>query len=706
MNGYAEEILRVNLTTRRIEVLRTEKYKRWVGGHGMGAAIFFDLVGDKIVEMQDGFHPDNILTIMTSPLTGTLVPACAGRIEMQGIGVQSYPIGWFTRSNFGGRFATMLKHAGWDGIVIEGLADAPVWLDIRDKKVVIRDCDELGLWGHDAHESQRMIWDYVSNGGRFRQWYNPGGSAGGMTTQRPAVAAIGSAGENCCRTACVIHDASNASGQGGFGAVWGVKRLKAISVIGSGGVHVADPRALVEARLWLQKNYGFKLGESTETDVDLSVGGPPVPYVPYGDASTKERGQALSDRPLEGQRPQACVGCHAGCRARFESGVGNEAGCLEAMMCPDAESIDVQRHAADLLNQHGLNAWEMVFTLNYIRDLNKKGELGPGKTIDSPLDFSDYGTLPFVQRFLQMAATKRVNGVAHPFAGALSEGAFRAAGQWGRRDVDLRSGDLPYAHWGIPMHFDPRTELEWGYGTILGDRDVNEHDFNNVWFKASDDDWFGRPFRIPAQQAVEIVLPKLVPFEHDARILDYGPENMYSMHVAKRTAWHRHYTRFWKVTVQFCDWRWPDFVNLTVADKVGCTGVAEPRFYHAVTGQNLSYLDGIELGRQIWNFDHVIWTLQGRHRDQVKYADYIYEQEAASWTDGYKYLLPVWSNGQWTYENCLGRKLDRNGMEDFKTEFYRLEGWDEATGYPKLATLEALGLADQAAALARHGKLG
>ena len=223
----------------------------------MGAAIFFDLVGDKIVEMPDGFHPANVITIMTSPLTGTLVPACAGRIEMQGVGVQSDPIGWFTRSNFGGRFATMLKHAGWDGIVIEGSADAPVWLDIRDKKVTLRNCDGLSLWGQDAWESQQTIWDYVANGGRFHEWYDPGGNAGGMTTQRPAVAAIGPAGENCCRTACIIHDASNASGQGGFGAIWGAKRLKAISVIGSGGVHVADPKALLEApvaaaKLWIQ----------------------------------------------------------------------------------------------------------------------------------------------------------------------------------------------------------------------------------------------------------------------------------------------------------------------------------------------------------------------------------------------------------------------------------------------------------------------
>lgn len=55
-----------------------------------------------------------VVTIMTSPLTGTLVPGAAGRSEVQGIGVQSSPIEWFTRSNFGGRFGAMLKYAGWD----------------------------------------------------------------------------------------------------------------------------------------------------------------------------------------------------------------------------------------------------------------------------------------------------------------------------------------------------------------------------------------------------------------------------------------------------------------------------------------------------------------------------------------------------------------------------------------------------------------
>ncbi len=88
MNGYAGKILRIDLTSREIATIPTSRYEEWVGGHGMGSAIFFDLVKDKTI---DGFDPANVVTMMTSPLSGTLVPAGAGRTEVQGIGVQSQP---------------------------------------------------------------------------------------------------------------------------------------------------------------------------------------------------------------------------------------------------------------------------------------------------------------------------------------------------------------------------------------------------------------------------------------------------------------------------------------------------------------------------------------------------------------------------------------------------------------------------------------
>ena len=99
----------------------------------------------------------------------------------------------------------------------------------------------------------------MAGDGKYGDWINPAGDDGDRTTQRPAVVTIGPAGENLSRLACLIHDASNAAGQGGFGAVLGSKNLKAISVIGTGQVKIHDPKALMETRLWQKKNYAFDL---------------------------------------------------------------------------------------------------------------------------------------------------------------------------------------------------------------------------------------------------------------------------------------------------------------------------------------------------------------------------------------------------------------------------------------------------------------
>ena len=206
MNGYMEKILRLDLTDRKVSIIETQAYKHWGGGHGMGSAIFWDLLKNKAIS---GFDPNNVVTLMTSPLSGTLAPGASGRIEIQGIGVQSSPIEWFTRSNIGGRFGAMLKFAGWDGIVIEGRADKPVWIDIRNEKVTIKDAKSL--WGVDTWKTQQQIWREVCGSGETQDWRTINGKESKIvTTQRPAVLAIGQAGENLGRLGCIIHDAGNA----------------------------------------------------------------------------------------------------------------------------------------------------------------------------------------------------------------------------------------------------------------------------------------------------------------------------------------------------------------------------------------------------------------------------------------------------------------------------------------------------------------
>ncbi len=692
MNGYADKILRINLTKRKIMSIPTKDYEQWVGGHGMGSAIFFDLVKDKTI---DGFDPRNVVTIMTSPLSGTLVPGASGRTEVQGIGVQSYPVGWFTRSNFGGRFSPMLKYAGWDGIVIEGKADKPVWIDVRNDDARIRYCGSMSLWGTDTWECQERIWNYVGRNKVYGDWMELTGKDGDVTTQRPAVLAIGPAGENLSTIACLIHDAGNAAGQGGFGAVWGSKNLKAISVIGTKGFKVHDPKGLMEARLWQQKNYAFDLDNLKLTRTSTQFQSPPLPGVSW-------RG----GRPSTGQRPQACVGCHSGCRGRYEDKLGNEASCFSSVFYWDAKTLDIQRKASDLINKYGLNAVEMCFGLLYLYLLNDSGILDSGAIPKCPLDFNDYGSMAFVEQFVKMAAYGNDGkGGKSRFGHDISGGFVRAAKKWGRVEEDLKTGMLMFPYWGLPIHKEPRAQVYWGYGTILGDRDINEHDFDWLKWDASIAKMYGGKPQAPAEEAVKIITDKMVPFQGNKLMLDFSEKNIYSDHMAKLVAWHRYYTRFWKQSALFCDWRWPDFLNQYAPGKVGSTGEAEPKFLKAVTGRNMTFPESIKLGRKIWNLDHAIWTLQGRHRDMVHFADFIYTKPGTR-VDVPNAYLPGRENGKWDYYGYTNRKIDKDKFEDFKTKFYRLQGWDTVSGYPIRGTLESLGLGYVADELQKNDRLG
>jgi aldehyde:ferredoxin oxidoreductase len=685
MNGYAGKILKIDLTDRRISTIGTKDYEQWVGGHGMGSAIFWDLVKDKTI---NGFHPDNVVTIMTSPLSGTLAPGASARTEVQGIGVQSSPIEWFTRSNFGGRFAPMLKYAGWDGIVIEGKADKPVWIDIRNEEVKIKDARHL--WGLDTWKTQEEIWKEVSGRG-FGGWVELDSER--RTTQRPAVLTIGPAGENLGRIACLIHDAGNASGQGGFGGIWGSKNLKAISVIGTGSIHIADPKGLMEARLWAQKKYGLDLEIPDQSWFSW-----------FGKRGPQNRSWIQPDKA----RLQACIGCHMGCKERSDTGYGNESTCVETSFY---SFFDKAKHggkqtsaayiAADLLQKYGINAFEALIGLVYIRELNKMGILGRGKKLECNLDFRKLGETEFADEYLKAIAYRK--GIGDDFA----EGFFRAAKRWGKLEEDLKTGILNHPYWGLPGHsYDPRAEVEWGYGSILGDRDINEHDFNFLFWWPSGAIWAGKTPQPPAEQVVKIIAEKLIPYENDPLMLDFSTDNIYSEHMAKLVAWHRHYTRFWKESVLYCDNRWPEFINSRIPGYRGLTGEGEPRFFNAVTGKKFSFLDGMELGRKIWNLDNAIWTLQGRHRDMVHFSDYIYHVPYGGSGNFAMYYLPGREKGRWDYIRVNGRCLDRAKFEEFKTRFYVLEGSDPRTGWPKRGTLESLGLKSVADELERNKKLG
>lgn len=133
----------------------------------------------------------------------------------------------------------------------------------------------------------------------------------------------------------------------------------------------------------------------------------------------------------------------------------------------------------------------------------------------------------------------------------------------------------------------------------------------------------------------------------------------------------------------------------------GASPEAEPKFYYAVTGKKITFEEGLEIGRKIWNLDRAIWILQGRHRNMEVHTGYVYNVPTSA-----PYWLPVYEDGKWSYSDCLNRTLDREKFEDWKTRFYALEGWDTSSGWPTRNTLESLELKDVADVLEKEGKLG
>ncbi|MCQ5341180.1 MAG: aldehyde ferredoxin oxidoreductase, partial [Candidatus Methanomethylicia archaeon] len=214
--GYKGKILMINLTTKKTSILEiTDEFARkYLGGNGFSARLLFDMIDPRI----DAFDPTNVISIMTGPFQGTYMPT-SGKYH---VASKSPLTNGFFDSISGGYMGAEIKYAGYDGILITGRAEKPIYIFIDDDKIEFRSAERL--WGRLTSETQEMIKEEIGD-------------------PTISVSAIGPAGENLVRYACIITE-YRAAGRGGLGAVMGSKRLKAIAVRGSGTNEVADPEGL------------------------------------------------------------------------------------------------------------------------------------------------------------------------------------------------------------------------------------------------------------------------------------------------------------------------------------------------------------------------------------------------------------------------------------------------------------------------------
>jgi aldehyde:ferredoxin oxidoreductase len=133
--------------TVRKEPLDPELIRGFVGGRGVNSKILFN-------ELQPGVDPlgpENKIVIGTGPCNGTLAPG-SSRFTVSS---KSPLTGFLGDSNAGGFFGASLKYAGYDGIIIEGKADSPVYLWIDDDKVELKSAKHL--MGKTPRETTRTI---------------------------------------------------------------------------------------------------------------------------------------------------------------------------------------------------------------------------------------------------------------------------------------------------------------------------------------------------------------------------------------------------------------------------------------------------------------------------------------------------------------------------------------------------------------------
>ncbi|MCX8171464.1 MAG: hypothetical protein N3E47_05785 [Candidatus Bathyarchaeota archaeon] len=219
--GWIGTILHIDLLAERIKTIDTMKYaEEYIGGRGLAARLAWEYVPVGV----DCFDPYNPLIIMTGPLTGTPAPT-SGRVIFASVSPRVYPKPWYTHSTMGGFIGSEIKYAGFDGLIITGKSERPVYIWIRDDEVDIMPAEDL--WGLTVRATVEKL----------RRKHGRG----------IEVACIGPAGERLVRYAAISHPPENASGHSGFGAVMGSKKIKAIVVKGTGGVGVAEPERFLSA---------------------------------------------------------------------------------------------------------------------------------------------------------------------------------------------------------------------------------------------------------------------------------------------------------------------------------------------------------------------------------------------------------------------------------------------------------------------------
>ena len=632
--GWTGKLLHIDLTTGKVMVRETGDYTdRFIGGKGIGEKLYWDLWRAD----WEAFHQDSALIVMTGPLAATPVPS-ASRWLVCGKSPSLYPEN-FVSAGLGGFFGARLKRAGYDGLIIQGKARDKVYLLISNEVVEVKPADHL--WGLPVSKTMQAI----------RR------EAG----EQVKIVTTGIGGENGVRFATIATDAGG-SGSVGFGAVMGSKNLKAIAVQGSGTIPVAHPGAIRDIRKKIERMTG-------EGYFSLYGSPPPLPET-------------------EVVRKVHCQGCPQGCwRSLYRTASGEE-GVRKCQATFFYSLWDKKRHgdltratfrATSLINEFSLCTMELPGILAWLERCVENGVI---RARETELPMEKAGTVEFIETFIKKIATRE------GFGDVLAQGVMRASDILGGAAKELALDRFTPSGRGFaygPKVFSTSALI---YATEVRPSVMELHEICEpltkwaLWYTT------GGSFSYLSTSVLRSIAKRFWGGEEAADFSSYRGKAQAAVNIQNRE--HA------KDSLILCDFAYPLLDDAGSQDHVG-DGTVESSLFSAVTGREMDEAALNRTGERIFNLYRAILLREGR---KGREDDFLPESQFTERDEPVYDVFGMFNPDLYLpgkgdeVLTVKGKALSRDGFEDMQNDYYRLRGWDGATGLLTREKLRELDLDD------------
>jgi aldehyde:ferredoxin oxidoreductase len=445
MMGFYKRYLLVDLSERCFEIkhINPELLAQTLGGKGLATRLLLE----HNAAGADPLGPDNHLIINTGP-------ACTSPINgssRYGVFARSPQTGFYAESYSGGWTPEAVSRAGFDALVLWGIATSPLVLEINPGGAVFHPAQDL--WGLDTHQTEDAVMQ------RF--------AAVKKGVKRSGVISIGPAGENLVRFAVLENDKWRSAGRTGMGAVLGSKKVKALVFNGNARRRWADEAGMAELvkqiKTLAKGHPGVaaykKWGTPMTVDLMNEAGAFPSRYWSKGTVDHIERINAKGMQKDLRVKPNACLKCFLACGKMSTVPDGPHAGL--SLVGPEYETIyafgglceisSIRDIAMlnDLCDRLGMDTISAGNLAAFTMEASRRGRIK---------ERMDYGDSAQVAELLRDIARGRGLGQV------LGRGIRYAAREWDLEDLAIHVKGLE------PPGYDPRVLKGIGLEYAISDR--------------------------------------------------------------------------------------------------------------------------------------------------------------------------------------------------------------------------------------------